>query len=89
MEQTITWSPTLQDLCEKYELEESVCDENTAANRNFEFSLICKVEQEGYFETENDRQTAEVVVEVSGSSTNKFTYSVAIALLMLTKVLIS
>lgn len=66
--QTMTWEPTIDDLCDNYDLDQEVCNQNKKKYRNFEMNLICKVEQEGgYFESENDNQ--EAVVSFIPSST--------------------
>lgn len=56
-EQTIRWAPTIYELCNDLNLKQEVCDPNQQANRNFDFYLICKVEQGSY-------EMAEITVEV-------------------------
>ena len=60
--------PPQEELCEDYDLDESVCDDakdNYDNNKmykdlSFNFNLICKVDQDGLYEAENDDQMAEV-----------------------------
>jgi len=63
-EQKIRWAPTIEDMCDKYDLDQEVCDHNKQKYRNFEFKLICRAEQGDYFTNELDDEEAEIIVEV-------------------------
>jgi len=63
-EETISWQPTLDSLCEDYDLDQEACERNKNKYRFFNMNLMCKVEQGDYFVEENDDNMAEVIIEV-------------------------
>jgi len=89
VEESITWVPTIDDMCRKYKLRQPVCDNNTKKNRRFNFNLLCKADQGDYYKTENLAQDASVIVEVysgnrgAAGSLSKSGLLVATALMLL------
>jgi len=67
--ESMSWSPTRDDFCD-LDVTSDDCEED-----QFTFNLICKVVQDSngeYYQNENNQQMAEVVVEVTNSSTKVF-----------------
>jgi len=77
----MTWSPSRDDLCE-FDATDS-CDDD-----QFTFNLICKVEQTTssgtYYQYENNQKMAEVMVEVTSSSTTVLSSLFLISLALMT-----
>jgi hypothetical protein len=72
IEETITWEPTIDQMCDNYDIKEDACQYSSASKRNearFTFDLICQVDQTPYYkEGESAGDPAIVVVEWNGSS---------------------
>ena len=52
IEHTMTWRPTIEELCEDYELDQRICEDDgdhydDDEYKTFSFDLICMVDQEG------------------------------------------
>ena len=62
VEQKMTWTPSIEILCDDYGLDEMVCEKNKRKYRFFSFSLLCMADQGDYYITENEAEWAEVGV---------------------------
>ena len=64
LEETITFQPSVDDFCDKYDLDITMCEKpknrNKRKYREFEFNLICMVEQGQYYVQENENEQADV-----------------------------
>ncbi|TRY75785.1 hypothetical protein TCAL_01291 [Tigriopus californicus] len=69
VEETIIFQPTLEDLCNSYDIDDYACETNKPRYHFFNFNLICKADQGVYFERENEDQEAMVTVDVVSGST--------------------
>ncbi len=69
IEHTMTWQPTVEELCEEYDLDQRICEDDgdhydDDEYKTFSFDLICKVEQEGLTDSNYNsysQQMAEVL----------------------------
>ena len=52
------WEPSIDDMCDEYELDNSVCDFDRGSKERerarFTFNLICKADQGNMYQDEND-----------------------------------
>lgn len=72
MEQSISWEPSIDDMCDEYELDNRVCDFDRGSKEReraiFTFNLICKADQGNLYKDENDDGEVMVPVDWNGSS---------------------
>jgi len=72
IEQTIRWEPSIDDMCDEYELDNSVCDFDRGSKERrrarFTFNLICKADQGNMYQDENDDGEVMVPVDWNNSS---------------------
>ena len=66
VEHTMRWRPTVEELCEDYELDQRICDDDgdhydDDDYKTFSFDLICMVEQDG-LDDDYNQQKVEVSV---------------------------
>ncbi len=70
----MTWRPTIEDLCENYELDQRICEDDgdhydDDDYKTFSFDLICMVEQEGL--TDDNSYSRDRMAEVKQKHQHK------------------
>ncbi len=70
----MTWRPTIEDLCENYELDQRICEDDgdhydDDDYKTFSFDLICMVEQEGL--TDDNSYSRDRMAEVKQKQQHK------------------
>ncbi len=72
VEETLLWSPSLLDLCEINAAHEEFCDGNVASSQ---FSLVCKAQQDDYYESSADEISIKVKNPYVDATTTVAPYS--------------
>ena len=66
------WEPSIDDMCDEYELDNNVCDFDRGSKERerarFTFNLICKADQGNMYQDEND--DGEVMVSLTERGNN-------------------
>ena len=69
-----SWEPSIDDMCDEYELDNRVCDFDRGSKEReraiFTFNLICKADQGNLYQDEND--DGEVMVSWTETIKNGF-----------------